>query len=73
MLESVKGACTKYQIFLDQQSVDREKNKVDYQLKIIAFVEAEFIVKTCTKKKVRQRVHEWRERYRKRNICTATR
>ena len=51
---SVKGACSKYQIFLDQQRMESKKKKVDNQLEIIASEEAdlknkqELIVDACT-------------------------
>ena len=72
MLESVK-ACTKYQIFLDQQCVDRrKKKKVDYQLEIIDLVDAEFIVKTSRKKTLDKELMDFANVTEKENICTAT-
>ena len=60
MLESVKGASTKYQIFLDQQSVDREKKKVD------SFSGSWIYCQNLHKEEVRQRVHGFCECYWKR-------
>ena len=60
MLESVKGASTKYQIFLDQQSVDREKKKVD------SFSGSGIYRQNLHKEEVRQRVHGFCECYWKR-------
>lgn len=60
MLESVKGASTKYQIFLDQQSVDRKKKKVD------SFSGSWIYCQNLHKEEVRQRVHGFCECYWKR-------